>query len=169
MNRTLMFSFIFLLFFPFFAFSQDIPKYSARVKINCSSNSDVMEITSYLTRELRSLNDVSVVENNPDWELSIIVLETITKSGMKIGIVFSVVILKPISNEVLKFYLTEVGKLRPDQVAFIDLAKNDLYNFRGHWIDTGSKDDMRYICQRVVAQFDSGYLDKRKEVVSRDS
>ena len=80
-----------------------LQKFQARVKLIITADKNIKgEVTSYLTRELRSLRDVNIVEENADWVVSVITSETKLKGGYKVGVVFSTVILKPFNNDSFK-------------------------------------------------------------------
>ncbi|GAH41599.1 unnamed protein product, partial [marine sediment metagenome] len=76
------------------------------------------KIRSYLSRELRSLGDVSIVDEHPDWEISIIALE-VRRSGYKHGVSMSVLILSP-------FDLSGCGELWTRYLAVTEQVKQNL-------------------------------------------
>ncbi len=49
-------------------------------------------MSSYLNRELRSRNDVEIVENDPEWIIYMVAVELKTVGGYKSGVAISTVI-----------------------------------------------------------------------------
>ena len=141
---------------------KEIPKYQERVNLIVSGDQNIKgEVTSYITRELRSLNDVIIVDENADWQISILAMEAITKGSYKGGIALSVVILRPFNNNILKPF---IGKLTADQSNLIDALTSFLYRYEEHWLRIGSPDDLKSICQGIVADFDSKHLEKSRRL-----
>jgi len=144
-------------------FGQELPKYSARVKVNVSADENISSrIESYIKRELRSLQDVTVVEDNANYEILIIALEPETISGHKTGgIVLSILILEPIDVatlvNVLKIYniiypekINQAGKIIGAQQPCC------VHDFR---LQTGPAEDLKRLCEEMVADFDSKFLE----------
>ena len=75
---------------------KEFPKFVARVKLSVSGSENIKdEVVSYLSRELRALGDVVIVEQDARWELSVIVMELASRGGSKNGLAFSVVVIRP--------------------------------------------------------------------------
>lgn len=145
---------------------QELPKFQARVKIDVSADENIKEeVQSYLARELRSLNDVIIVDENPEWELSIIAMELSTKEGYKKGIGFSIVILKPFNfnHRFVEILKTLFGESISDKVELIDSLTYHVYSYEGHWLQTGPTDGLKSICQKIVVNFDSNHLEKSRK------
>ena len=145
-----------LLFSPASGIAAD---YSLRVAVNVSAKGNIKNlITSYVTRELRSLSDVVIVENNPQWELNIVAVEIRTKGGKKTGVAFSTVVLEPFNNQMLTTMIQEKYK---------DIGSSltsNLYEFQAQWLQVGSESDIRSICSGIVADFDGEHLEKRRKL-----
>lgn len=138
-----------------------LPKFSARVELSVSSSEQITgEGTSYLSRELRSLPDVTIVEQDPDWLMSVVALEVKTKGGYTAGVAISIVILKPYKTAPLKVV---VGPLTPDKEKLVDMATTDLYSYQGQWLRTGASSELKELCQGIIADFDSKHLDKDRK------
>ena len=165
MKKSILLFVFFLLLsshFPLDAFCQDVPKFSKKVK--CDVKSDIgNEILSYLNRELRSLDGVIVVDNNPEALLSILAMRTRTRGGVETGVVFSVVIHSILSNDSFKFWLSNAFHLGDERVKDVQFAKDGLYTFQFHSVYLGANDDVRSICQKIVADFDINYLDQDRK------
>jgi hypothetical protein len=51
-------------------------QFPAKVRVTVSGDENIMKsVTSFISRELRSLSDVELVENHPEWIIDIIVFE----------------------------------------------------------------------------------------------
>jgi hypothetical protein len=70
----------------------ELPKFSASVTISVSANELIeQEVTSYISRELRQLGDVMIVDEGFRWQLGIVALEANLTDGKKSGFVLSTV------------------------------------------------------------------------------
>lgn len=144
---------------------RDLPKFSAKVKLSVTADDKLKAtVTSYLTRELRSISDVIVVYENAEWELCILAMELHSKGGFTTGVAISVVILRPLDIDLLKWLLTSVGDLNSKQVKVIDSAKTwNLYNYRHHWIAVDPLERLKSLCQEIIADFDSEFLEEERK------
>ena len=133
--------------------TQKSKSFTCKVKVAVSGSDNIKgEIKSFISRGLRSLGDVIVTDNNPDWLLSIVELETSTKNGYKSEVTLSVVILVPYDN---KYILNEVSE---ESKKYISLSTSDLYSFKEHWLRVCSSEDLRNLCNGIVADFDTEYI-----------
>ena len=77
-------------------------RYSAKVKVSVSATENIKgSVSSYLNRELRSLSDVELVDNKPEWEIIVIAMELMTVGNYKTGIALSTVVIRSFRNEML--------------------------------------------------------------------
>lgn len=133
--------------------------YSIRVSVNVTAKDDINNlITSYVTRELRSISDVVIVDTNPEWVLSIVAFEVKSKVGEKTGVAFSTVVLEPFNNEILTRMLQEKFK----DIGLI--ITSNLNVFHTQWLQIGSDSDVRSICSKIVADFDGEHLEKQRKL-----
>ena len=130
-----------------------------RVQVNVAGKESIKGlVTSYINRELRSLRDVEIVYNNPDWELDIVALEVFTESSRKIiGVALSTIILRKFNHQFL------VRLLPKSYRETVTHQTSGLYNFPGHNLRMGATDDLREICNEIVADFDTDYLEKERK------
>lgn len=142
--------------FPFTSFARGLPPFSGRVSVSVNANENIKgEIESYISRELRSLGDIIVTDNNPRWVLNIVALEVSTKGGYKSGVLLSIVILEPFDSSLL---MDLVGDKNKQNKQLIYVMTLDLYSFSGHWLRVGAPEDLRKICNAIVADFDTEYI-----------
>ena len=161
----------------------EIPKFSTTVQLSIAASDEINNlVNSYLSRELRSLGDVKLVEDDPEWIIDIIACQAKDRTGYVGGVVFSVVIEKryrlPVelllstvrsafritSNDWDK--LKEVRQSLEGAFTEIDNACNfkDLVH---HKLRTGNSRDLQSICQEIVADFDAEHLKKQREIFLR--
>jgi hypothetical protein len=133
-------------------------KSTFRVKLEISGNDNIKtEVSSYLSRELRALNDVVLVDDNPHYLISIVAVEVPSLSGYKTGVNLSVVVLKIFPNKWLDIWIMKL----PDasKKGILDYTSN-LYYFIDHSTIGGSSDDLQSMCKKIVATFDNETLEE---------
>lgn len=134
-------------------------QFSAKVQVSVSAEEAIRgQVESYVKRELRSLRDVTIVDEGADWELSILAMEVSTKGGYKSGVIISAVILRPFDNQMVSALLEEKYKETGAHLT------EGLYRYPDHWLRTGSTDQLRSLCVEIVADFDSQHLEKSRKL-----
>lgn len=142
------------------ATSQEQPDPRFRVQVSVSADENIKGlITSYINRELRGLRDVEIVYKNPKWLLQVVALETSTKGGYKSGVALSIVVLEKFDNGLLKSRIHET-----DQKDLVDSVTSNLYSVPYHGLRVGSEDDLRSICDGIVADFDTKHLEEARRL-----
>jgi len=135
-------------------------KFTAKVQLRVSGSDNIKgEALSYLSRELRLLNDIVLVDEGADWILSIIAMEISTTGGYKSGITVSVVVMQPLDNEAL----AEIFELNSEKIKFFKELTSGFYSFEDHWIHTCGSDQLRATCRKIVADFDGNHLENAKK------
>jgi len=160
---------ILFLGFPSLVFSQGITHPdTARVKLEVSAKEEIKgEITSYFTRELRAIKDVTIVDDNPDWLISVVALENKVNDGVSTGFTLSAVILRPIKKNIFEWDMETAarkGKLTPGQRTIIDTFISDGYHFESHLLRVGPTSDLKEMCQEIVADFDGKQLEDGRKM-----
>lgn len=138
--------------------------FSAKVQLSVSANENIKgQIESYINRELRSLHDVVLVDEDADWELSLLALEP-SVGGHKSGaIALSLVVLTPFSNGVLS------GMFQEEAEDMGALVTEGLYSYPDHYLRVGPEDELREMCAGLVADFDSDLIEKRRKLIRKYS
>ena len=136
-------------------FSQPI-SFTARVKLDLRCKADCAEIQSYLLRELRSLKDVAVVEENQEFELKIIAGQVENRASETIGYFeFGYALrLVPFDDD-----LRRGMKQRYTDAQWAEVSS--IANSLGHtssWFG-GLGTDHKELASRVVAEFDTKTLE----------
>lgn len=134
-----------------------IPPYSTRVQLDLSTDSATEPvIRSYLTRELRTLPGVQIVDEKPYWRISLVVVPTETVGGIKTGYAISTVVLEKFREDLL-------DNLVPDDAKRVtQLMLSDKYSFEAHKLAVIPLERLRDKCAEIVAQFDSERLEPER-------
>jgi hypothetical protein len=150
---------LFIMFFPIVCLAQDLKPYSCRVSLYVSAKNDSFKgkIESYISRELRSLGDVTVTDDKPDWVLYILALETYIKGEQKAGVILSTTVLKPFNNKLLLNMVNEKFK------EVVSKSTSGILEHRDNWLQIGSPSNLRSICNEIVADFDSQWIKPERE------
>lgn len=119
------------------------------------------EAESYLRRELRALRDVDLVETNASYILRVVVLETSSQSGIKTGYAASTSEASKPSIDTLRDFLKHDHKLTDEGGVWLRTAIQDLEIYRTQNLFVGA--DLKRICERVVAGFDSDLLEEGRK------
>jgi hypothetical protein len=131
-----------------FAAEPEIPKPKFHVKVIVGGNENIKElVTSCIQRELRSLQDVEIVNSQQEWELKILAMEILTKGLHQAGIIMSVVIL----DKVHAYYKKHRYKTNPGEFYF--------YSYTDNWLQVSTMKDLKNLCAKIVADFDTEYLE----------
>ena len=137
--------------------SEEQTEHRFRVQLFVSGHDSIKGlVTSYINRELRSLRDVEIVYNNSDWELRIVAMET-TSNGRKIGVALSTVTLQMFNYQFLAQLLPENYRKT------VTRHTSDLQHYRRMSLSLGPDDDLRILCNEIVAEFDADYLEKERK------
>lgn len=115
----------------------ETPKFSTTVTLEISANEDEIknQVYSYISREIRSLGDVQIlednsnwiVEENTDWVIQVVALQQENKAGLVTGVSISSVILKPILRDHL-FKLFVVTFIAPKLVELDEKLWQEFFN-----------------------------------------
>jgi len=117
------------------------------IEVDSKSSSYIEErLTSFLKRELRSLNDVEIVETNENIKLSIMAMENLSRTGeYKYGFTLSVISLYPMKcNSIFA------------------------YSFWGSTMFTSSEDALSSTSENIVAWFDHNSIEIMRNYYKKD-
>jgi len=112
-------------------------------------------VSSYLTRELRSLNDVELVDNNAAWQIKVVALELENVGGYKTGVALATLIIAPYGNQILSGLF--LPKCKDDGLA---MTSGLAYYPDDHVLKAGSTDHLQSLCKDIVTDFDKMYLEE---------
>lgn len=132
--------------------------FTARVKVTVTASDNVMStVNSYMKRELLSLNDVELVDDNPEWEINVMALELFTVGGNKVGVAVSTVFISHYNNQLLSGFFQQKFKDTGLEMT------SHLYLHPEHRLNIGSPDDLNKICRDIVEDFDTKYLEESRK------
>jgi hypothetical protein len=138
--------------------ARDLHPFSARVSVSISANEKIKGlIKTYISSELRSLGGIVLTDVKPRWVLNIVALEPETKGGLKMGVILSTVVLEPFDNRYV------VSQVSPKSKEVVSSFTSGLYRYSDHWIHTGASRDLKNLCEKIVANFDSNYIKPVKD------
>lgn len=144
---------------------QKFPKFSTTVRLSITADEPLQnQIYSYISRELRSLGDVEIVNQDAEWVINVVAMTVHSKSGTELGVAFSTVVLG--SSQTLKV-LVDISELsKKEREAFYTMIP--LYcTFNGHSLETGDKEDIKTLCHVIVVDFDFDHLKPSRETHQR--
>ena len=132
-------------------------RFSARVKLTVSASDSIKDtVQGCLIQELRALNDVQLVGDKPQWEISVLALDVQSTRGYRGGIAISTVVLPRFQNEkiALLFRPTEQGS---------GLAQtSNLWEYPAHSLHMDASDRLQIMCKRIATDFDARQLEKSR-------
>jgi len=125
------------------------------VKVNAKKKNNESLIISYINRELRSLGDVRIVEENADWELRISCMSSVYASS----VILNVVILTPfdITNDIM-------FEILPGEYKDLCIEATSNLHYFVDAVVIESSQELRNICEKIVTYFDSNYLNKLRKM-----
>jgi hypothetical protein len=148
-----------ILILPSLAFSAE-DTLEFRVKLDVRGDESLENpIEKYLSRELRDIDDV--IQSKDNYRYHITVLGANMKNTMGDGVVvLSVSIHTKFDNRTFSFMLKKEFVREG-----ITLTKG-LYYYPKHWVRSGSIHDLRSICRRIIADFNSQILQKQRDAIN---
>lgn len=140
-------------------------KHSTTVELRIGGHEETKNaVYSYVSRELRSLRDVRVVKDNGDWVINLVALKDKNTLGRQIGFTLSIVILERFRLRLYEPLLFK-GKLneKANEYKLLEKITSDLYRYIDHGVQSGGTNDLQYLCQETVADFDAQHLKPERE------
>lgn len=164
-------------------------EYTTTVRLEISASEEIEnQIYSYFSRELRSLGDVELVEDNPEWIIHIVALQAKDRTGYIEGVIFSIVIEKvyEIHVEDLLSAVKIIFKISDDDwkelkekrqsleelftlISTDNNVRDNIRDLVSHSLQIGSSHNTQNICQEIVADFDAELLKKERDTWRRVS
>ena len=140
--------------------ASDLPR--IRVSITVSSPDEIKgEVTSYLSRELRKLGDIDVVENDPSFSIGVIALALKSKGNLKTGYAFGVLVTSPAYPAIRNF---TAPKLDAGTLKILDQMGQRTVNIQDHFVQSGATDQMDELCHSIVASIDGDVFEPERKV-----
>ena len=129
---------------------------AAQIKVSLLVSADNYnngEIRSYLARELRSLGDVEITDEDPSYVLEVLVASN-QIDGYPVQYIFSVVVFKRLDFE-LHYQSVYDGSASEEHSHFFN-NNSDFYFY--HWI-VAKQDSLKDICVEVINDFNGTALE----------
>lgn len=129
-------------------------QFSTRVTLAIAASDSIKDsVTRYFNQELRALKGVQLVNDKPDWEISVVALEIRSTRGYRGGIAISTVVLPHFDNEAMAHWFRR-------EVKDVALAQtSNLWNHPGHYLQVDASDRLQIMCKEIVADFDTRSLE----------
>ena len=125
-------------------------------------------VTSFLSRELRSLKDVELVRRDDpqvEFVISVAGMPLVTKGGTTTGFALSVTVYSPMTQSALDIVLSNkanpgnIKELSEIFLPYVRIQSNDVY--------VGGTDDIRKQCEMIVVSFDRKVLQAARDSYAR--
>lgn len=137
------------------------PRFQCRVAVNVSAEPGLkQQISSYINRELRALRDVVLVDENATIRVSIIGLQDRTVAGRDLGYTLALVTSRKLETSLVEG-LT-IGRIEAQASAILREYLADRYEMVDHFLQAGAQDELKKICEALVAQIDEQVEAERK-------
>jgi hypothetical protein len=138
--------------------------FSAKVKVWVTADGELKSLlSSFVTRELRTLPGVLVTDEQPEWELRIVAITVKNQGSREVGYALSTATLKRFGEAPIDF-LERVGGLKTEFVPFLKKSTRDLYDVKELQVVIIPQSHLQRKCQELVAAFDTEYMEPaRKE------
>lgn len=151
-----------------FADVTEPPKFSARLRLTITADEAISaQVTSYITREIRALGDVTVADDNPDWEMHIIAMQMVGKDKTVYGIALSAVLLQRSllgpSLEVIKNWDVKLEDAQQKYLNVMVAAAMKTFTLVNYKLRTGPPESLQDICAAIVAEFDAKQLEPERK------
>jgi hypothetical protein len=134
-----------------------------RVSVKVAANGSVKaEFESYVKRELRGLKDVEIVETSPDFSLSFVVVQALTKEGTDTGYAISELVTSPVTSEAYQSMFK--GKLSEEELAWLRKTTDSAVYIERQKIQTCDSGGLKSTCEKLVAEFDTDELESSRKL-----
>jgi hypothetical protein len=143
------------------------PRFECRVGLSITADEDSKdELTSALSKRLRGLGDVVIVGKAPEVEISIVAMETRSRSGQSLGYTVSTVVTEPYDPTMVLRAMRNLGA----DPKVVDLAKgmmSELSTVHKQLLNTCASDDLDEMCKRLVTTIDAGVIEGKRKIFQR--
>ena len=131
---------------------------SIRVQIMVQADADIQAaIENQLKKQFRSLDDVVLVNEKPDFEIRVIVMGSAMKEKENTGVAFSTVFLSPYIRSGIPDLLNRCKGDKEVLKINEGFAKAQIY--KDHLLQVGSPKDIEEICKDIAYNFKTNVLE----------
>ena len=157
-------SLVFVMILSTSCFAQDE---KIKVEVEVWGDDDTKNLVkSFILRELRALNDVLIVNNEPDYSLQIGVMSLKYESGLSAGqIIISYVELQPFKVDYLNVIVDELGFDSNDkQFDKFDNWVIGVYTLKDNKLISCPRESLQEKCAGLIADFDVETLAQQRQI-----
>lgn len=139
-----------------------VPKFECRVQLCVTADENIKSrLQTYLEGELRSLDDISAVDEEPDYEIFVVGMTSYNTYNDIIGYSIATTIIKPFKKDTFLIIL-QSANVTPNVINTFDMLTRNLSKYCTTMINTDS--DLKRISEKIIAAFDTDYVEAdRKE------
>ena len=149
-----------------------LPQKWIKVRVTVSaSDSMKREALSFLTRELRALGDVEVVDTAPSYQIEVVALETSSRaSTVPTGYAVSAIVTSPVNLSVLKSLFEQLGQgenaeLYDSLFKATEEATAGHEMIFGHYLRIGPSDELAKLCEGLIATIDGETFERARKAM----
>jgi hypothetical protein len=146
-------------------------KYSARVKLSVDVPKDdslKSQLNSFLGRELRSLGDVTIVDDKPDFVIDVVVTNVLVGRSVSV-ISIATLVSAPLDSDILTDPHLKGAKIDDAQIEFVKSYLKTGSHILDITLHSGPVSDGQDMCKKIIVDFDSRQLDPERKLWSQCS
>jgi hypothetical protein len=133
-------------------------KWTNRIQLDVSADDIIKnQVSSYMMREFRALQDVRVVDTKPDIHVSVVAMKVTVGDAYAL----SVVVTHPLDPDGFKeLYSAHVD---PKALKSLQGFAKATEVFAGHFVFAGPRTDLQNLCKAVVTELDTKYFEPARK------
>lgn len=171
--KVMIIFFVLLLFSTLAQAQNGTKKNPYKISVDVSGKSPLTDqISSYVNRGLRKLNDVTVADEaeGPHFSVTIVVIETKTTSGDSTGYAISMVITDPLDSFWFEIFLKSTApSLKESEKREILASVKGQSKLISHIVITGPTGELEQLCEELVTMIDTKAIEPRRKFVQEAS
>jgi hypothetical protein len=138
-------------------------KFSARVNLVVDVPENIEQLfADCLMQELRSIGDIILTNNNPQYRITVMALPNRTEKE-DIGFTFSILISRPIDMNILRTVLSS-EKISEDEKKILVLIGKNYEKIEKTSLLTCSPNELGRICKEIVSGFNADILENDRRM-----
>ncbi len=147
-----------------------VPRFEGRVLLRVSAPEPMQStLMSCLTKGLRGLDGVTIVDRVPDYEISVLGVQLGLEGSAKTGCALSVTILRTVDVGALCEMLLASQPVSPERRAWAFPPDQPYYGSFDQLIKTGPSDSLAALCSQVIERFETSHLQPARKLRQRRS
>lgn len=145
-------------------------KFRISVQLKVSADDTIQgEVTSYLSREIRRLGDIDLVENEPSITISVIALVNKNRGDTTTGHTLSILAERPVRYRQMRQSLAKALSAEhvDSMLKVTDLVFDNTSRVLSHFVQVGPVDELENLCKKIVAQIDGTVFEGERKIYQR--